>query len=208
MKKRLFALFLAFSMAFTLAGCSSEPAQKTTLSQEGLAPYALSEREKYILKSFNMESTSQIISFNAPQEAITLTVNIYRLVDDSWSRIGGGGCSLGQERATSEKLEGAFTMQLQENYTINFNINTRVLAIFKPTEEIFLDNQIMSSLKGFLPEFREIVLNEEIPVALMVYNSANSLKFYTLQDYFEPEKLQGMDLVQAVTLKFSDKGFE
>ena len=68
-----------------------------------------------------------------------------------------------------------------------------------------LDGEEMASVKGFLQEFQPIAMNTEIPVALMVYDSGTSMKSYTLQDYFEPSKFDGMDLVQVVTLEFSDK---
>ena len=31
------------------------------------------------------------------------------------------------------------------------------------------------------------------------------MRSYTTEDYFEPEKFKDMDLVQAVTLEFSDQ---
>jgi hypothetical protein len=60
----------------------------------------------------------------------------------------------------------------------------------------------MMSMKGFLQEFQRIEMDKEIPVAFMVYDSGTIMRSYSLQDYFEPSKFEGMDLVQVVTLTF------
>ena len=192
-------------MIVTLAACSRGSDLPKTLAKEGIAPYELSDSEKYILQSFDMYSTSQIISFHAPKEAISLNVNVYRLEDNGkWSKIGGGGISIGTDRKPIDQLTGTFAMQLKENYSIDFHINASGVASYK-TDEILLDSEIIASVKSFLQEFQTIEMNTEIPVALMVYDSGTGMESYSLQDYFEPSKFDGMDLVQVVTLKFSDK---
>jgi hypothetical protein len=168
-------------------------------------PYELSESEKYILQSFGMEGNSQIISFRAPKEAITLKVNVYRLESEgSWKNIGSGATSIGSKREPTKQLTGTFTMQLKENYSIDFNINASGRASYK-TDEILTGTENVASTKGFLQEFQKIEINKEIPVALMVYDSGTSMRSYSLQDYFNPSKFDGMDLVQAVTLTFTNK---
>ena len=203
--KRLISAMLLFILMVTLTACSNKADLPKVLCKEGISPYELSESEKYILQSFNMDGTSQIISFNAPKEAIALNVNVYRLEEDGkWSSIGGGGISIGTDRKPIDQLTGTFTMQLKENYTIDFVINASGKASYK-TDEILLDSEAKASIKGFLQEFQDITINTEIPVALMVYDSGTSMRSYSLQDYFEPSKFEGMDLVQVVTLEFSDK---
>ncbi len=203
--KRFISAVLLIMMIVTLSACSSKTDSPKLLSKEGIAPYELSESEKYILQSFGMDGTSQIIAFNAPKEAISLNVNVYRLGnDETWSNVGEGGISIGTDREPIDQLTGTFTMQLRENYAIDFIINAGGRASYK-TDEIVLNSETMASIKGFLQEFQEITINTEIPVALMVYDSGTSMRSYSLQDYFEPSKFAGMDLVQVVTLKFSDK---
>ncbi|NLT58981.1 MAG: hypothetical protein GXX99_08475 [Clostridiales bacterium] len=203
--KRLISAGLLFILMATLPACSGKADLPKALDKEGIAPYELSEGERYILQSFNMDGTSQIISFHAPKEAIALNVTVYRLEDSgTWGRIGGGGISIGTDRKPMDQLIGTFTMQLKENYTIDFVINAGGRASYK-TDEILLDREAVASVKGFLQEFQDITINTEIPVALMVYDSGTSMKIYTLQDYFAPSVFEGMDLVQVVTLEFSDK---
>lgn len=204
-RKRLLSLILISAIVMTLLACSNKTDSPKLLTKEGIMPYELSESEKYILQSFGMEGNSQIISFHAPKEAITLNVNVYKLENGKkWGKIGGGAISIGAEREPAEQLTGTFAMQLKENYSIDLNINSSGRASYK-TDEIILDTETMASTKGFLQEFQNIELNKEIPVALMVYDSGTSMRSYSLQDYFAPSKFDGMDLVQVVTLTFTDK---
>lgn len=204
-RKRFFSLILIFIIVMALVACSNKTDSPKLLAKEGIIPYELSESEKYILQSFGIEGNSQIISFHAPKEAITLHVNVYRLgCGENWNNIGGGGISIGADRKPIDQLTGTFTMQLKENYAIDFNINSGGRASFK-TDEIILDTETMVFTKGFLQELQKIEINKEIPVALMVYDSGTSMKNYSVQDYFEASNFDGMDLVQVVTLTFTDE---
>ncbi len=152
-----------------------------------------------------MEDNTQILSFHAPKEAISMHVNIYRLENgENWSNIGGGTISIGAEREPSDQLTGIFTMQLKKDYAIDFNITSNGRASYS-TDSILLDTEITVSAKKFLMNFQEIEINKEIPVALMVYDSGKSMESHSLKEYFEPSRFAGMDLVQIVTLTFSDK---
>lgn len=203
--KKSLLLILIFTITIALIACSNKMGSIKFLKKEGINPYKLSQSEEYILQTFGMEDNSQIISFHAPKEAITLRVNVYRLEDNKkWSNIGGGATSIGKYREPVEQLTGTFTMQLRENHAINFNINVSGRASYL-TDEITLDKEIMASIKEFLQEFQEIEINEEIPIALMVYDGGTDMRTYSLQDYFEPSKFDGMDLVQVITLIFTDK---
>lgn len=203
--KRLISVGLLFIMIVTLTACAGKDDSLKPLTKEGIAPYELSESENYILQSFGMEGTSQVISFHAPKEAISLNVNVYRLeADEGWGNIGGGAISIGADRKPTDQLTGTFTMQLKENHAIDFNINASGRASYK-TDEILLESETLGAVKVFLQEFQTVATNTETPVALMVYDSGTSMRSYSLQDYFEPSKFEGMDLVQVVTLEFSDK---
>lgn len=204
MKKAQSAI-LSLVIIMALSACAGQSEVPKGLEQEGMAPYIFTEREQYLLQAFNLENTSQMILFSAPKEAITLTINVYCLEDaERWNRIGAGSISIGADQAPTDRLNGTFAMQLKENYAIDFVIHNSGKASFQ-TDEIVLDSEVVASMRGFLQEFQKITLNTEIPVALMVYDSGSSMRTYTLQDFFEPSKFAGMDMVQVVTLEFQDK---
>ncbi|WP_069999947.1 hypothetical protein [Cellulosilyticum sp. I15G10I2] len=205
--RKFFSVVLIVVMVIALAGCLGNKDTSTLLNKEGIAPFKLTERESYLLQSFGMENNSQIITFNAPKEAITIEANVYRLNDrDDWESIGGGAMSLGNERIPVDKLTGTFTTLLNENYTIDFHINCSGRGSYT-TNDIDVASEYMVSSKTFLREFQDIEINKEIPVAIMVYDSGPRMQSYSLQDYFEPSRFDQMDLVQVVTLTFTDKDF-
>lgn len=204
MKKTLSLIFLLTASA-ALTACSGIGGSSTELTKEGVSQYELSENEKKLLQAFGMADTSQILSFKAPKEAITLNANVYKLGDDGiWEMTGNGSIYIGDKRDTIEQLSGLFTMQLKDNYVVDFNINCGGRASFT-SDEILPDKETMISSTTFMQEFQKIELNEEIPVAIMVYDSGSSIQGFSPIDYFEPSKFKDMDLVQAVTLEFSDK---
>jgi len=203
--KKLVIAVLVFIITLSSVACSSKTNSPKLLNKEGVAPYELSESEEYILRSFGMENNSHIISFNAPKEAITLDITVYRLENDGkWKDTFKGGVSIGEKREPIEKLVGTFAIQLKENNVIDFNINAGGLASYK-TEPIILDTKTMLNSTVFLKEFQKIEINKEIPVAMMVSDSGESMESYSFQDYFEPTRFEGMDLVQVITLNFRDK---
>lgn len=187
----------------TLAGCKKNDERTRQLTDEGIAPYELSDDEKYILQSFGMIGKSQIISFRASNKVKSLMINVYKLENgESWSSIGSNG--IGIERGSDEQLKGNITMLIKDKYAFDFNINATGRFTFK-TEEIIIDNELIASTIVFLQEFQQIEINKEIPIALMVYDSSTSMKTYSLQDFFTPSKFKEKDLVQVVTITFSDK---
>ena len=197
---------LLFCTFLLLSGCSDREEAFGELSKEGIAPYELSENQQQLLESFGMADTSKLIAFLAPKETVTVEVNAYRLSDAGiWDQIGNGAMSADIEGESVSQLAGTIAIELEDDYKIDFHINCSGQGSFS-TEEIVLDEEPMGSVKGYLEEFQTIELNEEIPIAVMVYDSGTSMRSYVPQDYYEPSVFKGMDLVQVVTVEFSDKG--
>ncbi|BBI33341.1 hypothetical protein [Cohnella abietis] len=202
--KRFFTIFLVIVMTIVFSACSNNTGTPKLLSKEGVAPYELSESDTYLLKSLGLEKDAKIISFKAPKTAKSLKVNVYVLNDNNtWKVMGGGQVSLGKEATANNRLEGTFTMMLKDNYAIDFNINTKGRASYK-TDKLDVNYEIVSSSQGFLTDFQRIEINKEIPVAIMIYDSGTRMKTYAMEDFFSPSKFEEMDLVQAVTLTFTD----
>jgi hypothetical protein len=49
-----------------------------------------------------------------------------------------------------------------------------------------------------------IEINKEIPIAIMIYDTGVMMRAYSLEDFFSPSRFEKMNLVQAVTLTFTD----
>jgi len=202
MKK--YTLLLLLIALLSLIACNDANNLEDYSDKEGIYPYELSESEKNILRSFGMSNNSHIVSFNAPIEAITFYVNVYSLdSSNSWNLIGGSGTSIGKERIPVDRLTGSFSMILKDNKVIDCFIDCGGVSNFQ-VDEIILKDEILASKICFLNEFRDIELNKEIPIALMIYSSNNYMYTYSLEDFYEPERLGDLDLVQVITMSFTD----
>ena len=114
------------------------------------------------------------------------------------------GAVVGTDRQPVSRLSGTIAMEQRDNYSIDFNINCAGRGSFS-SEEIELEQEPLGSTGCFLTEFQPIELNKEIPLAIVVYDSGTSMRSYTPQDYYEVSLFEGMDLVQAVTVRFTDR---
>ena len=75
-----------------------------------------------------------------------------------------------------------------------------------------LEGDFVARTQRFLTEPQPIQRNEPIPIALLAYAEAgnptaqdDALGKISLQDFFTPENLTGLDQVQAVTVTFSSE---
>lgn len=209
MKRRL-AVLLSFAAAAVLgmAGCASGSEGSGSfggLSKAGISPYECSDSEKGLLEAFGISSgNSQILSFQAPEESVSLTVTVSRLEEGgTWKEIGGGTISSGDDLSGRKPLSGMLTMKLEEDRRIDFHIRTSSLSSFR-TDPVLPEPENLGSMTAFLQEFTEIEQNKEIPAAILTYDSGSAMRSCSLQDYFDPSVFEGTDLVLAVTVRFSD----
>jgi len=200
MIKKIFAIFVVIITIVFFSGCSNNTGTSKLLSKEGIKPYELSESDTYLLQTLEIQDDINIISFKAPKAAKSLKVNVYVLNSNyNWDVIGGG-----QVYAEPDsRLEGTFAMMLKDNYAINFNINTIGRASYQ-TDELNFDDNIAAFSKFFLRNFQRIEINKEIPIAIMIYDTGVMMRAYSLEDFFSPSRFEKMNLVQAVTLTFTD----
>ena len=75
-----------------------------------------------------------------------------------------------------------------------------------------MEGDFVAQTQRFLTEPQPIQRNEPIPIALLAYAEAgnpaaqdDTLGKISLQDFFTPENLTGLDQVQAVTVTFSSE---
>ncbi len=204
--KKIISVIILFAMIAALSACSGKEEVPKRLDKEGIAPYGLSQSEHYVLEMFGMDKSSQMLSFNAPAEALSLKITVYHLKGEQWKEVGGGAVSLGEDREVGRSLQGTLAIELRENHVVDFTVDTMVRAAFT-SKEIQSAGEERTQAVGFLQDFKEIELNKEIPIALMVYDDGTSIRELSLDYYFEPSMFEGMDLVQAVTLTFSDEAF-
>lgn len=192
---------LVLGLAIFLGASANQ--SSNVLDREGIAPYQLSEESQNLLQYLNLSDNSLILSFNGPAEAAVLEINVCRLHGEGWESVGGGAISLSEERDVAAQLDGILAMTMEENYAISFNVVLDGASYSFVSDELAPGEEILASTKKFLPEFQEIELGKEIPVALLVYADGRGMRNHSLQEYFEPQNFAGMELVQVVTLTFT-----
>ena len=63
-----------------------------------------------------------------------------------------------------------------------------------------------ASARCFLTESRDLPLNQEVPVALLLYGvDGDGIPVCSLEDFADPSRLAGLELVQAVTVECTDQ---
>ena len=196
---------LLLCLALALCGCSRTETKPGIPAEEGIAPYELTEEQQELLSAFGMEDSARLFAFLAPEEAITVEVTVCRLTDaGTWEVTGNGAMSIGAERQPVSRLSGTIAMELRGDHGIDFNINCAGRGSFS-SEKTELEGEPLGSTMGYLAEFQPIELNREIPLAIMAWDSGTSMRSYRPQDYYDTSLFEGIDLVQSVTVKFSDK---
>lgn len=201
--KKLLAGIAVFGLLTGFSACAGKDSLMN--KKEIVTPYVFSEREQHLLEAFGMAENSQIISFSAPEEVVTVKASVYQLKKDfSWEEIGNGMLYLEKKNKNGAQNRGTFAMEIREDRSMDFHINFEGQVSFsvKDTEP---GQEYVASTMGFLEEAQKIELNQEIPAAIMIYDNGTEMETCTVQDYFTPEKFKNMDLVRAVTLEFSDK---
>ena len=202
------AILCSLFLLLGLSACARNQEGTASLSRDGIAPYELSEENKSLLQAFGLSGqNSQILVFKAPKEAVSMNFHVYCLGEDkAWERIDGGGIMRGWTDGEDGKcLEGLFTMQLKEDYAIEFHISDSGSSAAYESAPVSWPHELPAKTWTFLQEFQKIELNAEIPIAILSYTNENGLSSSRLEDNFDPEGIENPDLVQAVTLEFSDQ---
>ena len=190
--KRKHPLWFLLPLAFllSLAACSSQ-APAADAPQEAaaytVAPYTPTEQEQTLLQAYELTQDNTVaFTFQNPEEILGLFVQIYRLG------------------------EGLITLQLEDSEAII----ARVLCqgSLQVGSAGPLEGDFVARTQRFLTEPQPIQRNEPIPIALLAYAEAgnptaqdDALGKISLQDFFTPENLTGLDQVQAVTVTFSSE---
>lgn len=229
MRKRFLLIFLIISL-LTAVGCgngevidpSNEVADKAEEVEEetveeveekiGVKPYDLSPENKDLLKILNLDRDSNILSFKAPRSVKNIKANIYILDENGkWKEIDRLNSEVeDKDFYNKDFLEGTFSMVIDNVHTkkMVIKLGSTMRSLERDKDDTYIEGEIIAgsyvSLSKFLEEFREIELNKEIPLAIMVENKGEETIGYNINSFFNPELFKEIDYVQAVTLVFED----
>ena len=198
MKKIIVSLVVLLALLGFSACSATEQSEAAAVT-----PYEFTSQEEKVLQMFGIDSSAALVNFDAPSDSAALQVNVYYLTNGAWQRYGGGTVSLGMENEQVNQLQGMVSVLRQDEYALAIRINNGGSTATYNTDPLNSNMEGSTSAWTVLDSSKDIVLDQEIPVALYVYDDSYSMSGYTVDDYFTPEVFADMDLVQAVTLTFS-----
>lgn len=195
MKRHLmkFAVLLA-ALVIVFAGCRQNAVKDT------VSPYPLTKDQKELLGYLNLENTAMLFTYHCPEEALEVTATSYVLENGAWSKTGEGTISWDAEDGNPR--EGVFTLVYGEDRSFDMSLSAQGTSSFtsKPVDD---PGNLTAYSHAWLSQEQDIQLGEELPVAVFVADSGNQMASFETEDFFSPETLKDMDLVQAVTLNFT-----
>lgn len=202
--KRLCLALLMLLLLLLLPACAVQ-------SSGGIAPYNLSVQEEELLyNKVGLPKKAQLLQFDAPEEAITLTLSFYSLAENgTWEKYNSFAASIGEERQPIPHLSGSLFIWPQDDFSFGINmsmsnlIKSQVAPHLSAEEAANLEINVASFT--YLEKQQDITLNEEIPLALFLYSNGNSMITYSLDDFASPKRLAEVDVAQAITITFSDQ---
>lgn len=205
-KNGLFVIFLVMFCLLFSSCAKKNGLNEQSKIKEGIGPYEYNESELALLETMNYKNKVGMVSFKAPKSAKNMEIKVYLLNDmGEWEEDNSGKIMMNDMETPIENFQGNVCLICNENHSIEYHINTTGCGgCFYKTEEIISEEQEVLFSRVFLSEQKDIELNQEIPIAVMLYDSGTSFRTFTTDDYFNPEKFKGKDIVQAVVLKFTD----
>lgn len=204
--RNTFLIILTFMVLMALVACGNNKRTPEILKKPGIEPYKSTEIEAMILQPVTIKGNSKIFSFHAPEVAATIEVKVYGFEKGkAKTLLFGLADPLGPER--KEPTYGIFVMEIKEDYAMGLTINNNASGtVMLNSDPLLLDIESPVFTEILLQEFREIEINQEIPVAILSYKEETPAQGFSLEDYFEPSQFEDTDFVQVITVTFSDEG--
>lgn len=198
-------MFLILTLALALGACSD---QAPAAQENTIAPYDLTQQERDLLSAFGLtEDNALALSFQAPAEAKALFIQVSRLEDGVWENVADSVSGFGMD-GPQEDLPDSFAGLLCLEENVDRSLSVHVQSTFggfaNTPQGAAPDLEWTMRSTAFLTDPQTIQLDQPIPIALLAYDTGTSMSSLDLQSFFHPENLTGPDLVQAVTVTFSE----
>ena len=201
--KRFLALLCSFFCAGALAACSFPLASDKPASMN-IQPTRLTQEEKQIVELVDGSSNCHIFDFQADKSLQSIRINTYQLEDGQWQPFSGGGSYAFEEKGgrlslTTEKIPLGMRCALQGSSGFSSSKYASDLS-----EEAFEE---MGIAIAYLSNPAEIRYEEEIPLAVQIFTTQDTIHSYDVSFFHTPEEYAkyGYEYVYAVTVLFSQK---
>lgn len=187
-------------LALFLSACSAGAAPAMYIQ-----PAELTKEEQAVAKLLGADTSQHLFDVVLDGTARTVSIRTYELVDGAWELFsGGGGMSLKENAAKGRIAFGFEDLRGEFREAIQFGDDLSAVTLHPPKGE---ELPALGRAIAFLSNRREIVYEEEIPLAIQVSTSADSILSYDLEYFFRPEEYEkhGYEHVYALTVTFSQE---
>lgn len=196
--KRVLSLLMCVALIFSLGACA-----ENNPKQMYIEAAQLTEEEQNIAELLGLNQEHRIYDFSLDNTVKSMQINTYELIDGEWNLVSGGG---GQ---AFEDLDGRLALGFENigdglRIAVQSEHNGGSTSYFK---EIKNDITGMGLNTSVLTSQKEIVYEEEIPLAIQIITSKNEVHSYMVDYFFQPEEYEKYDYeyVYAITVLFSQK---
>ena len=199
MKK--FLIMICFALISVCSvGCSAENSTKMYIETA-----QLTDEAKGITELLGIDKNYDIYDFKLDDNVKSININLYELVDGAWEKLSGGGYyafdnSKGRIALGFDRIGDGMTIAIQSEDGVSSTIHDSDIE-----NE---DNLGLTTSK--LSEKKEIVYEEEIPLAIQIATSKNEISSYVVDYFYQPEEYEKFDYehVYAITVEFSQNTIE
>ena len=208
-KKILSSILIVFLLLF-LTTCDRKPKKPDMYIEVA----QLSEQEKNIAKLLGYDNGQVICDYMLDDTVNSIQVNSYELIDGEWDLISGGGYAFSDEA-------GRFALKFDDiprgyRFSIQSENSTGSMEHTSPElkedygameQESVNDTESMGRTTSLMSELTEITYEEEIPLAIQISTSKDSIISYFIESFFTSEEYEKHDYehVYAITIRFSQK---
>lgn len=198
--KRYLSLLLAAALALALAGCgANEDKEKKQDGAMTIQPAQFSEEESGLLELLDVGMDTHRV-FDVQAEGVkSVRLRAYELVDGAWNCVKHGACEAADGAGRTALTFGKMT----EGVRMAYKDTTGVFA-----QEFAMEAEDASGMvfvTSVLTKSRDIVLDEEIPLALQIATTRNEFSTYDVDYFGMPRELEkhGYEHIYAITVTFS-----
>lgn len=166
-----------------------------------VSPYPYTESQTELLRLAGLTERVRAVRFDLPPGCESVKLTVHQLDDDgAWQAVTKGELRPQQSDAPQQ---GVIVFMLGESGDITSIINLQGQATYQT--ETTLDTGAFAAFSNlFLGEAEQIQWDAELPVGMLLYSPQPGVPAYELNDFFEPGRFAKEDIVQAITLQFTN----
>lgn len=197
--KRIGQLLLCTMLVPLLGACG-----KSSSPQMYIESAQLTEQEQNIADLLGANQFSQLYDFSLDDTVASLQINTYELIDGQWQI-----CLVGGSGQTFQDAKGRIALSFDK---IPYGLRVGLQSQNHGGSSTYLSQNRqdmigMSSTISWMTGRKEVVYEQEIPLAIQIFTSKSSIRSCTLDSFFHPEEYAqyGYEHVYALTVAFSQK---